>query len=85
MSLEVSAPLSLTSLRWLVCFQCVLESSHVFSDVSSIIIIIIIRDKDVMLLQESGKTLADLSSHIQERYHHYCHTGQTKWRFFRLR
>lgn len=49
------------------------------SEVSSVIIIVIFRDKDVMLFQKSGEVLADQRSDIQERHHHYCHADQTKW------
>lgn len=56
------------------------EAPIYFSKVGSIIIIVILRDKDVMLLQESGKVLADQSSHIKEGHHHYCHADKTKRR-----
>lgn len=49
-----------------------------FSVNDSVIVVIVLWDKDVMLLQESSKVLADQSSHIQERHHHYCHTDKTK-------
>lgn len=32
-----------------------------------------------MLFQKSGEVLADQSSNIQERHHHYCHADQAKW------
>lgn len=32
-----------------------------------------------MLFQKSREVLADQSSDIQERHHHYCHADQTKW------
>lgn len=50
------------------------------SSISSVIVIIILRDEDVVLLQDSGKVLADQSSHIEEWHHHCSHSDETKGR-----
>lgn len=50
----------------------------IFFDVSSVVVVVILGDEDIVLLQESGKVLADQSSHIQERHHHNCHADKTK-------
>lgn len=82
--LEVKVPHlpSLPCASWYALSHSV---KHPFIFRSSIVIIVILRDKDVMLLQESGKVLADQSSHIKERHHHYCHADKTKRCFIRFR
>lgn len=44
----------------------------------SIIVVVILWDKDVVLLQESSKILADQISHIKERHHHQCHADKAE-------
>lgn len=36
----------------------------------SVVIVIVLGDEDVVLLQQCGKVLADLSPHIQEGHHY---------------
>lgn len=45
-----SAPSSPSSLCPLVCSHSILLSTRLFPDISSVIVVIVLRDKDVMLL-----------------------------------